>query len=318
MIVNAHEHLESAAEWETYRGIMQSTGLNHALFVGSGDVTVYNKGGFRHYKERNTDILTIAKPYSGEVSIFPCLNPLDEDKVECLERYLKAGARGIKLYYGLGSIHDEGPWHTVPLDYEGMRPIFERCLELDLPIIFHVNRVPFMEEQLNFLTKYPGIKVCFPHLMVSTASPHRMRVNAAIMDRFPNIFLDISMGREVYLLAFAESISLRPDIFRDFLIKYAGRVMWGTDLVITKNKMTNMVGYVEQMIGWYRDIVEKQDYMTPEFIGGKEMKGIGLSGSALTNIYSGAFMRFIGSKVYQPSAQPALAPAATDELIKVM
>ncbi len=299
MIVNAHEHLESSAQWEAYSRIMKRTGLNHVIFVGSGDGTIYERGGFSNFRERNVDILELAIAHPGEVSIFPCLNPLDTDNVKMVNRYLKAGARGLKLYYGLGSRHDRGPWHTVPLDYEGMRPVFELCQDLNLPIIFHVNRIPFMEEQLRLLVQYPTLKVCFPHLMMSTASSHRMRVNEAIMDRFPNIFLDLSMGREIYLRPFCERITNRTQVFRDFLTKYAGRVMWGTDLVITEVKMTQREKYVESMIRWYRNMVERSSYQMPEVDkGGRtELVGLNLSGDALNSLYYKSFNSFIGSAV---------------------
>lgn len=299
MIVNAHEHLESSAQWDTYSRLMKRTGLGHVIFVGSGDGTIYEKGGFDNFKQRNDNILELAKTHPREVSIFPCLDPLDTDNVKKVDHYLRAGARGLKLYYGLGSRHDRGPWHTVPLDYEGMRPVFELCQKLNLPIIFHVNRVPFMEEQLRFLVKYPKIKVCFPHLMMSTASSHRMRVNEAIMDRFPNIFLDLSMGREIYLRPFCERITKRTQVFRDFLTKYAGRVMWGTDLVITKAKMTQRERYVESMIRWYRNMVERSSYQSPDVDanGRTEFNGLGLSGDVLDSLYYKSFNRFIGSAI---------------------
>ncbi len=299
MIVNAHEHLESSAQWEAYSRIMKRTGLNHVIFVGSGDGTIYERGGFSNFRERNVDILELAIAHPGEVSIFPCLNPLDTDNVKMVNRYLKAGARGLKLYYGLGSLLDIGPWYTVPLDYYGNRPVFELCQDLNLPIIFHVNRIPFMEEQLRLLVQYPTLKVCFPHLMMSTASSHRMRVNEAIMDRFPNIFLDLSMGREIYLRPFCERITNRTQVFRDFLTKYAGRVMWGTDLVITEVKMTQREKYVESMIRWYRNMVERSSYQMPEVDkGGRtELVGLNLSGDALNSLYYKSFNSFIGSAV---------------------
>ncbi len=302
MIVNAHEHLESSAQWDIYSGIMKRTGLDHVIFVGSGDGTIYGKGAFDNFKKRNDDILELAMTHSKEVSIFPCLDPLDTDNVKRVNGYLKAGARGLKLYYGLGSHHDRGPWHTVPLDYEGMHPVFELCQDLDIPIIFHVNRVPFMEEQLRFLVKYPKIKVCFPHLMVSTASSHRMRVNEAVMDRFSNIFLDLSMGHEIYLRPFCDRITKHTKIFNDFLIKYAGRVMWGTDLVITKVKMMQREKYVESMIRWYRNMVEQSIYQSPDVDtnGRTEFTGLNLSGDVLDALYYKSFNRFIRSKVYEP------------------
>ncbi len=303
MIINTHEHIESLEEFLTYRKIMKKTGVDKVLLVGSGNATIYQckPHGFDHYHERNLALLKGLKKYENITSIFPTLNPLDKDNLERLEQYLDLGARGIKLYYGLASNHSQGPWHTVALDDTRMVPIFERCRTLDLPVIFHVNRVSFYEEMLRLLEAQPGLKVSFPHFMVSSKSRHRLERVSAILDRYPNVYTDCSNGREDHLLPFCESMTRRPHQFRIFFRRYSKRIMWGTDLVITKVKMETMVPYVENMMSWYRDIVEKRDYRTPEFVGGKEMKGMGLTGQSLENIYSGNFMRFISSKVYQPS-----------------
>jgi predicted TIM-barrel fold metal-dependent hydrolase len=303
MIVNAHEHLESPEEFPAYLKIMEKTGVDRVIFVGSGNATIYQctPHGFEGYHERNLALLKGLKRYDDIVSVFPTLNPLDPDNLDRMKRYLDLGARGIKLYYGLASNHFKGPWHTVPLHDARMAPVFELCRELDLPVIFHVNRVSFYEEMLRLLEAHPGLKICFPHFMVSSKSRHRLRRVAAILDHYPNVYTDCSNGRENHLLPFCESMTRRPREFRLFFRRYSTRIMWGTDLVITKVKMATMVPYVEAMIRWYRDIVEGWDYTTPEFAGGRKMKGMGLSGSELANVCSKTFLRFIQSKIYQPS-----------------
>ena len=301
MIVNAHEHLESPEEFPAYLRIMEKTGIDQVLFVGSGNATIYQckPHGFDGYHERNMVLLKGLKRYQDRVNIFPTLNPLDSDNFDRLKKYIDFGARGIKLYYGLASNHSQGPWHTMALDGPKMAPIFEYCRALDLPVIFHVNRVSFYEEMLRLLEAQPGLKVCFPHFMVSSKNRHRLRRVAAILDRYPNVYTDCSGGREDHFMPFCESITRRPHQFRVFFRKYSKRIMWGTDIVITKAKMATMIPYVEDMVRWYRNIVEERNYTTPEFTGGKEMKGMGLSGTTLANIYSGAFLRFIRSKVYE-------------------
>ncbi|KKW20201.1 MAG: hypothetical protein UY61_C0042G0003 [Candidatus Adlerbacteria bacterium GW2011_GWC1_50_9] len=301
MIVNAHEHLESPEEFPAYLRIMEKTGIDRVLFVGSGNATIYQckPHGFDGYHERNMVLLKGLKRYQDRVNIFPTLNPLDSDNFDRLKKYIDFGARGIKLYYGLASNHSQGPWHTMALDGPKMAPIFEYCCALDLPVIFHVNRVSFYEEMLRLLEAQPGLKVCFPHFMVSSKNRHRLRRVAAILDRYPNVYTDCSGGREDHFMPFCESITRRPHQFRVFFRKYSKRIMWGTDIVITKAKMATMIPYVEDMVRWYRNIVEERNYTTPEFTGGKEMKGMGLSGTTLANIYSGAFLRFIRSKVYE-------------------
>lgn len=301
-IVNAHEHLESIREVPRYLEIMQKTGITKTVLVGSPNYTIYlnQRMGFDKYHENNLQILKTQREYPDKFFAFVALNPEDKDNERRLEEYLVQGARGIKLYYGLGVNHGKGPFHSVSIDYAGMDPVFKMCRALDLPIIFHINRVSFYEELLRFLKKHPKLKVCFPHFMVSLKTPYRLGRVARLLSLYPNIYTDCAYGRDVLLLPVAKHITNRHAEFRTFFKTWSSRILFGTDLVITRVKLENWGNYVEQMTRWYRALLETSYYAVNFKNGRYVLRGLNLSPDFRDNIYYRNFARFVSSKVYHP------------------
>lgn len=301
-LINAHEHFESAAEVPRYLEIMGKTGLTHSVLVGSHNYTLFlnPEMGFERYHENNLEILEIQKQHPDRFSAFVTLNPLDSDNSERLEKYIAQGARGLKLYYGLGGSHGKGPFHSVPLDYEKMNPVFERCEELGFPIIFHVNGVKFYDELLRFLGRHPTLKVLFPHFMVSLKTPQRLQKVARLLSRYPNIYTDCSYGREHHLLSIAAHMTKRNAEFRSFFQRWSTRILFGTDLVITRVKLEQWGDYVEEMIRWYRAIIETRGYAVRFRNARYVFRGLHLAPEILDHIYYKNFLSFVTSKVYTP------------------
>jgi len=294
-ICNAHEHLQSSREVPDLLRLMDQHGIAETVVVGSGDVTIFQRWSmsFTNYHERNLDLLKGAKAHCDRVYIFPCLNPLDENNLALMDNYFSLGARGIKLYYGLATTHAGGPWHSVPLDYEGMLPVFEFCQSNSLPVLFHANRVSYFDELLGLLTKFPRLRICIPHLMVSSRTPHRLKMVEAVLNNFPNVFTDNSHGRENLLLPVAQNFSRRSDLFRQFFTKYSDRIMWGTDLVLSRHKFDHMGAYLDRMVQWYKDLTDSDGYTAPTEGNSEPLRGLNLSPE---NIYSAVFDKWLNGQ----------------------
>lgn len=85
----------------------------------------------------------------------------------------------------------------------------------------YVNYEQVVSETISMLEKYPNMRVCLAHLFFMSDDLPRLRSQ---MDRFPNLWLDITAGTEMYY-AFDEE----PDLWRQFFLDYADRIMFGTD-----------------------------------------------------------------------------------------
>lgn len=301
-IGNAHEHFESVLDADQYVRVMDEFAIQSTIIVGSPNVTLYQKPdmGFEQYFENNMQVLAAHRRYPNRLFPFVTLNPLDTDNVIRLGYYLAWGAKGLKLYYGLGGSHGKGPFHSVPLDFEGMDPVFEMCRDLNLPIIFHVNRVKFHIELLRFLKKHNGLKVLFPHFMVSVKSRRRLENVGRLLSRHPNVFTDFSHGRENHLMGISRHVTERNKEFRDFFRNHQKQILFGTDLVITRHKMAKRLQYVRQMMSWYRNLMEADRYHVKFLNATHQFTGLQLSPRTQRHVYQDGFLRFLESKVYTP------------------
>ncbi len=73
----------------------------------------------------------------------------------------------------------------------------------------------------NVLRKFRGLKVIFAHFYFLSADLARA---SGLLDRFPNVYLDLAPGVEMY-----HNFSTQPESVRDFFIKYQDRIIYGTD-----------------------------------------------------------------------------------------
>ena len=180
-----------------------------------------------------------------------------------LERCYRAGARGLGeltdkgwgLMGGLEALAPDQELKAPPrdkrlnVDDPRLDPLWEKCAELNLPVILHVadhpssyrplgptqERIPAYDRFNNYgkdvptfdelmtmrdrvLARHPRTKFIAAHL---GNQGHDLSALAAVLDRFPNLFLDLS-ARDYEL-------GRQPRNAARFLKKYSGRVLFGTD-----------------------------------------------------------------------------------------
>lgn len=78
-----------------------------------------------------------------------------------------------------------------------------------------------LEETVSMLEKHPKLRVCMAHLFFLSEDGAYL---SRLMDRFPNMWLDITAGTEMYY-AFDKD----PAFWRQFFLKYQDRILFGTD-----------------------------------------------------------------------------------------
>ena len=74
----------------------------------------------------------------------------------------------------------------------------------------------------NVLDRHPKLKVTFAHFFFYSEHPEWLE---EMFEKYPNVGIDITPGAEMYN-AFRD----RNEFYRDFFIKYADRIMYGTDV----------------------------------------------------------------------------------------
>lgn len=176
-----------------------------------------------------------------------------QDAVDYLERLVEHGAVGFKIWKDLGlTIRDAGG-NLMRVDDERLDPLFDKARELGVPVMFHTaDPLAFFEpidrfnERYEELAAHPewsfhGARYSRRELIeqrncVFARHPYTRFVAAhvgecaedlasvsAMLEAFPNVSVDIS--------ARIAELGRQPYSARDFFLKFADRILFGTDLL---------------------------------------------------------------------------------------
>jgi len=193
--------------------------------------------------------------------------------------------------------------------YDGF---YETLQALDIPVLAHVNDprdfwdpdkapqwavdagyaycdgtfVPFaeiLEESVRMLEKWPKLRVCFAHLMFLSDDGPALR---QLMERHPNMYLDITSGTEMYV-NFSEDLPF----WRRFFLDFSDRILYGTDNCDRPNEH-------EREIGRTINAMQKRFLTTADIfpLWDSQIRGLDLPGEVLEKICAGNFSRFAGEK----------------------
>lgn len=207
------------------------------------------------------EVLEEYAPYKDRFCLWCCFDYTDfeaddwtERAVAYLEKCRAAGAVGVGelVDKGLGDVYARPvPGNGIHMDNPRLKPLIERCGELGMPISIHIAEPIWMYEPLDAandglmngatwavdtsaegcrnydelmetfertLAAYPGTTFIACHYLNMTQDYERL---GALLEKYPNLYLDIA-GR------IGES-AVTPRATRRFLVKWADRVLYGTD-----------------------------------------------------------------------------------------
>lgn len=163
---------------------------------------------------------------------------------EIMRRVNEGLIQGLKLHTGDFRAKDQ--------DYRIMttpewQEIYTWCDQRELPILIHVNqhwgdqdytygkgakefwkRAAYTNQELldffldEMVGKYPRVKWIMPHMNFQG-----IESLSILLDKYPNLYLDTSIGMFLRQYDFLTPDEIRP--YREFCIKYADRLMFGTD-----------------------------------------------------------------------------------------
>lgn len=187
----------------------------------------------------NELVLAETRPHRDRLVPFACLDPRTSwnggrrGLIDLLRRSVDAGARGF-------GEHKPG----VRIDDPRSRALYEACGELGLPVLFHLDQARNMDApglpgleailrdfpKVQFIGHGPGWwasisgDVKEADLAIYPRGPIARRgAIDALMDAFPNIHADISAGSG------ANALSRDPEFGREFVLRRADRLLFGTD-----------------------------------------------------------------------------------------
>lgn len=201
---------------------------------------------------------TYVKPYPEDFLLFCGLGrqwfgepDYSVKAVKAIEEAYKLGARGI------GEIMDKGmgmgtdyQGRTIDIDHPMFDAVWEKCVELGIPINIHIFDPPSFYEPLDkfneqfliaakyhfygknihdrntMINKRNSIMDRHPKLVVIGAhmgnSAHNLAELGRYLDKYPNFYVDLSARSWEY--------GRQPNTARKFITKYQDKIFFGTDL----------------------------------------------------------------------------------------
>lgn len=242
---------------------------------------------------------------------------------DSLDFLIASGCDGIKMIEGKPDMRRMLP--IPPFDSEVFAPYWEKMARTQMPLLFHVNdpeefwdaaRIPdwamqrgwfygdgsFINNEtqyteiFNVLSRNPTLKVIFAHFFFLSAQLPRL---AELLDRYPNVYIDLTPGIEMY-----RNFSASIDKTREFFLQYQDRILFGTDIgaraLLTNPQTDIQLAESRERVTLIRNFLENPgEYsLQPEsgFLFGKQdlpFRGLGLPESVLRKIYHQNFERVV-------------------------
>ena len=337
-VVDGHIHFPHPDLVDGFVAVMDHVGLARANLVSVPDLQMVNQNpALIHFKAQHPQRVYVcgALDYT-PVWTDPARAPAAlADQIGALRAI---GFDGLKLVEGKPMVRNmlglpfDGP------EYAGMWRALE---EQGFPIVFHVadpeefwdadlcpdwaraqgwfygdGTYPLKEELYaevgRVLDRHPGLRIIFAHFYFLSADLERA---SEFLDAHPRVCFDLTPGVEMYL-NFAQD----PDTVHDFFVKYADRLVYGTDIgasAIQRDPSEGLDRAESLGRAWVvrRFLETDESFTAPEGVGhwlGMDawgFRGIALPPDVLEKIYYGSFERVFG-----PAPVPLDYGAARAEL----
>lgn len=249
--------------------------------------------------------------------LFKCLDPnhyafgglhyrFSYDFAAEAQRLYELGFDGIKMIENKPTERKRLGYAQDDPRYEGL---YTRAEELGIPFLIHVNdprefwdpaRAPewavaagyayldgsfvsyeqILKETVHMLEQHPRLRVCMAHFLFLSDDRERLR---ELMERFPNLYLDITAGTEMY-----DSFTREPEAWKRFFLDYSDRILFGTD-------NCNRVDEEDRRIGDAINALERR-FLTEAVrfpLWDREIQGMGLPAAARERITADNFRNFV-------------------------
>jgi predicted TIM-barrel fold metal-dependent hydrolase len=254
----------------------------------------------------NRSLLNVKNNAKGRILVFTNIdfsgidNPAwTQNTVHQLEKDVKQGAAGLKIYKDLGLEVKDKNGRRMSVDDPRIDPVWEKCGELKIPVLIHTGEpIAFfdkddftnerwlelklhpdrarpasnypswkqvMGEQHHIFAKHPNTIFIAAHFGWLA---NNLTALGNLLDSLPNVYIEFA--------AILEEIGRQPKTARNFFIKYQDRILFGKD--------TWSVGEY----GFYFRMLETEDeYFPPlrKYHAFWYMYGLGLPDEVLKKIY---------------------------------
>ncbi len=251
--IDMHEHYCVTGNIDLFLKAAGCFGISKVVFLPTG-LPPNNM----FYKVHSLFLMMAAKHYPDQVIPFCTIDEADPHAAELVEQYILAGAKGLKLLGGHPDYYDE------PLNSANMYKVYEKVAKYDVPVLIHgeLINIPEQYDQLDHVfSDFQGVTFILAHYGVTLMRGIHLDVIAELLDKHPNLYIDLSMGGGIegyqwYLRRNLETI-------RNFVIEYQDRILFGADIILSIVE-TNDFDWLYERIRCDIDLCQKAEY-TCEF-----------------------------------------------------
>ncbi len=172
----------------------------------------------------------------------------EERALASLQRYFEMGIVGVGEMgdKGLGDMYGHPvPGRDIHIDNPRLRPLLAKCAELDMPVSIHIAEPIWMYEPMEDYDELIGTfeRAVAQNPATTFIACHYLNMNhdlprlAAMLDRYSNMYIDLAAR-------IPESAAI-PRATREFIIKYADRILFGTDVGMNASMYRNQYRILE-------------------------------------------------------------------------
>jgi len=312
--IDVHNHQWDMPNQNLNSLLSDMDGLNMAVMVnlsGRGYREISNYHGTTLFTVNTPEYLNrsldnVRKNGKGRLLVFTNVDftGIDDpnwtkNTVAQLEKDVKNGASGLKVYKELGLEIKDKNGKSIAVDDPRIDPVWEKCGELHIPVLIHTGEpAPFFDKpdadnerwlelklhpsRARPSSKYPSWKQVMTE-QHSIFAKHRhtifiaahfgwlannLQALGAMLDTLPNVYTEFA--------AVMEEIGRQPKTARAFFIKYQDRILFGKDT------------WSVPEYGFYFRMLETEDeYFPPlrKYHAFWNMYGLGLPDDVLKKVY---------------------------------
>ncbi len=201
-------------------------------------------------EENNAALKQVLEAYPEQFSYFCSIDPNDADRLRVLEECLKNGAIGVKLYNGYTYAHE------LSIDDAKLSDFYTTLADRQALLMLPVNTSYYESELRNVLTLNPDLTVICPHFCLSSKDLPRL---GALMNDFPNLYIDTSFGSLDFVKEGFKTISENRENFQAFFDTYQDRILFGTDTVLTSYENKTM-DWLAELYGDYMALLSEEEF----------------------------------------------------------
>jgi predicted TIM-barrel fold metal-dependent hydrolase len=313
-IIDGHVHMGRSSEEGAMLAIREATGIDKMALVSiQNPATGAGLAQSLYMKAQHPDLFYVfaglnhAHKLSGGRVTTASL-------AEQVEDFARIGCDGIKMIEGKPTSRQRMAVSMTDPYYAGY---WDRVEELGVPIVCHVNdpeefwdpaRTPRWAKERNWgygpddvkkeqlyaevdevLTRHPGLRIILAHFYFLSADLPRA---ARFFDEHPTVCFDLAPGIEMLY-----NLSRDVDASRSFFVKYADRIVFGTDLSSGQSVEEGRIraGIV------FRWLESEDAFRVPQaadfLLGSPEdgvIRGMSLPDGVLSTIYRDNWHRLVG------------------------